>query len=151
MDRVEIRKVEAGSDLAKELLEFVRNFSWAEVKEHMLQVIETWPFTDWEAMFAAVADGRIVGMASILKTDYYPLPEIYPWISSVFVSEAYRGNRISQKLIDYANDYARENGFDRTYIPSEYIGLYEKYGYRYLKEIVNYAGGTDCLYVKELN
>jgi hypothetical protein len=48
----------------------VRNFSWEEVKEHMLQVLEEWPFTECETMFAAVADGRIVGMASIMKTDY---------------------------------------------------------------------------------
>lgn len=150
MDSLEIRKVEAGTALAEEMLEFVRNFSWEEVKEHMIQVIETWPFRDWEAMFAAVADGRIVGMASLMKTDYYPLPEIYPWVSSIFVSEAYRGNRISQKLIDFANEYAKENGFAKTYIPSEHIGLYEKYGYRFLKDIINYGGGTDRLYVKEL-
>ena len=145
MDGVEIRKVEAGSDLAKELLEFVRNFSWEEVKEHMLQVIETWTFTDWEAMFAAVADGRIVGMASIMKRDYYPLPEIGPWVSSIFVTEAYRDRRISGMLISFANKYAKERGFERTFIPSEHIGLYEKYGYRYVKDIVNYGGGTDRL------
>ena len=71
-------------------------------------------------------------------------------MSSLFVTEEYRGPRISQMLIDYANGYARELGFDKTYIPSEHIGLYEKYGYRYLKDIVNYGGGTDRLYVKEL-
>ena len=54
------------------------------------------------------------------------------------------GYRISEKLIDFANDYAKENGFDRTYIPSVHIGLYEKYGYRYLKDIVNYEQ-TDCM------
>lgn len=34
---------------------------------------------------------------------------------------------------------------------TEHIGLYEKYGYRYLKDIVNYGNGKDRLYVKELN
>ena len=41
-------------------------------------------------------------------------------------------------------------GFDRTYIPSEHTDLYEKFGYCYLKDIVNYGNGTDRLYVKEL-
>jgi len=45
---------------------------------------------------------------------------------------------------------AKENGFDRTYIPSEHVGLYEKYGYYYLKDIVNYGNGKDRLYVKEI-
>lgn len=149
-DAVEIRKVDKDSPLAHQLTEFVKTFSWEEVKEHTLQSLREWPFTDWETMFAAVADGQVIGMASLLKTDYYPLPEIYPWVSSIFVTEEYRGQRISAKLIDFANDYARKLGFDKTYIPSEHIGLYEKYGYRYLKDIVNYGGDTDRLYVKEL-
>lgn len=150
MRAVEIRKVDKDTPLAHQLAEFVKHFSWEAVKEHTLQSLRQWPFTDWETMFAAVAEGQIIGMASLLKTDYYPLPEICPWVSSIFVTEAWRGMRISQMLIDYANDYARELGFDKTYIPSEHIGLYEKYGYRYLKDIVNYGGDTDRLYVKEI-
>lgn len=150
MDTLEIRKVDKDTDLAEKLIRFVENFSWEDVKEHILWMLRTWVFTDWETAFVAIVDGQIVGMTSIMKTDYYPLPEIYPWISSVFVAEDYRGHKISEKLIDFANEYARENGFDRTYIPSEHIGLYEKYGYRYLNDIVNYGNGTDRLYVKEL-
>ena len=84
--------------------------------------------------------------------DYYPLPEIYPWVSCVFVSEEYRGLRISGKLIDFANAYLKEQGFTRSYIPTpvENVGLYERYGYSFVKEIVNYAGCEDLLYSKEI-
>ena len=150
IDALEIKKVDKDTDLAEKLIRFVENFSWEEVKEHMSEVLRTWEFTDWETPFAAMVNGQIVGMASIMKTDYYPLPEIYPWVSSVFVTEEYRGYRISEKLIDFANAYAKENGFDRTYIPSEHTGLYEKYGYRYLRDIVNYGNGRNKLYVKEI-
>lgn len=64
--------------------------------------------------------------------------------------EEYRGQRISELLISYANCYAREQGFEQSYIPTEYVGLYEHYGYHYLKDIVNYGGGVDHLYVKKL-
>ncbi len=150
VDTLEIRKVDRDTDLADKLIRFVENFSWEEVKEHILWVLRTWEFTDWEAIFVAMVDGQIVGMTSIMKADYYPLPEIYPWISSVFVTEEYRGHRISEKLINFANVYAKEAGFIRTYIPSEHVGLYEKYGYHYLKDIVNLGNGIDRLYVKEL-
>lgn len=146
----EIRRVEKDTELHRELIRFVENCSWAEAKDHIAMVLRSWLFTDWEAMFAAVVNGRIVGMTSIAKTDYYPLPQIFPWISCVFVAEAYRGNRISEQMIAYANRYALDYGFTRTYIPSEHIGLYEKYGYRYIKDIVNYGGGTDRLYAKDL-
>lgn len=150
MNTLEIRRVEKDTELVDELMEFIKNFSWEDVKEHILWLLHNWKFSDWETMFVAMVDNQIVGMASIMKTDYYPLPEIYPWISSVFVTEEYRGHRISERLIEFANDYAKENGFNRTYIPSEHIGLYEQYGYHYLKDIVNYGNGTDRLYVKEL-
>ena len=150
LNEPEIRKVDKDTSLARQLIEFVEHFSWEEVKEHTLQNLRNWVFTDWETMFVALVDGKIVGMGSIAKTDYYPLPEIFPWVSCLFVSEDYRGRRISQKLIDHANSYAKALGFERTYIPSEHVGLYEKYGYTYLKDIVNYGGGVDRLYVKEL-
>ena len=143
-------KVEKDTPFAQEFLHFVENCSWTEVRDHIAGLIREWEFTDWETMFAAVKDGRIVGMASVLKTDYYPLPEIFPWVSCVFVEKPYRGQRISEKLIDAANRYAKEQGFTRTYIPTEHKGLYERYGYTYVKEIVNYGGGTDRLYVKSL-
>ncbi|MBR4959960.1 MAG: GNAT family N-acetyltransferase [Clostridia bacterium] len=147
---VTIKKVDKGTETAAALLEFVENFSWEEVKEHTVRMIRNWEFEEWETPFAAMVNGCIVGMATIMKSDYYPLPEIYPWISTLFVSEEYRGHRISGKLIDFANSYAGDLGFDKTYIPSEHVGLYEKYGYRYVKDIVNYGGDTDRLYAKEL-
>ena len=146
---ITIEKVTRGTEAAGALLEFVKGFSWDEVKEHTARVIGNWEFEEWETPFVAMAGDHIVGMVTIMKTDYYPLPEIYPWISTLFVSEAYRGRGIAKRLVDFANAYAREIGFDKTYIPSVHVGLYERYGYRYVKDIVNYGGDTDRLYVKE--
>lgn len=143
-----IIKVEANTDLAGMLLEFAENCSWIEVKDHIAAMIKDWCFADWETMFAAVIDGKIVGMASVPKTDYYPLPEIFPWVSCIFVSEEYRGQKLSGRLIDFANMYLKKQGFDKSYIASEFFGLYECYEYTYLRDIINYCGGRDHLFVK---
>jgi len=150
MESITVKKVDRATDLEKDLIEYIRNFSWDVVKEHLLSLFDNWCYTDWETFFVAMGGDRIVGMATFFKEDYYPLPDIYPWISSLFVSEEYRGYRISGMLIGYVNEYAKQNGFKRTYIPSIHTGLYEKYGYHYLKDIVNYGGDTDRLYVKDL-
>ncbi len=76
-------KVDRGTELADNLLSFVEGCSWVETKEHIAGMIRNWEFTDWETMSAAVKDGKIIGMASVMKTDYYPLPEIYPRVSCV--------------------------------------------------------------------
>ena len=144
-----ICKVDQGTELADRLLAYVEGCSWDEVKEHVAEMIRSWAFSDWETMFAAILDGKIVGMAAALKTDYYPLPDICPWVSCIFVSEEYRGQKISGDLIECANRYLKEKGFSRSYIPTEFLGLYEHYGYTYLKDIVNYGGGTDHLFVKD--
>ena len=95
---ITIQKVDKGTETSVALLEFVKSFSWDEVKEHTIRVIKNWEFEEWETPFVAIANGCIIGMVTIMKTDYYPLTEIYPWISTLFVSEEYRGKRISKKL-----------------------------------------------------
>ena len=125
---ITVRRVEKDTQLLADLIDFVEKGSWDDVKEHLLEQLRTYDYTDWEAMFAAMDGERIVGHATLLKTDYYPLPEIFPWVSTVFVTEEYRGQKISGQLIDAANEYAKSLGFARTYIPSEFMGLYEHYG-----------------------
>lgn len=148
-DGVCVRKVDKGTELADDLLRFVENCSWTEVRDHVADLIRRWRFRDWETMFAAVKDGRVVGMASALRSDYYPLPDTYPWVSCIFVDEENRGNRISGMLISQANEYLKGQGFTRSYIPTDITGLYEKYGYRFDDHIINYGGGSDRLYVKD--
>ncbi len=147
---LQVQKVDRDTKMHARLLDFVANFSWEDVREHTLRVLQNWEFEEWETPFAAIIDDRIVGMVTVMKSDYYPLPEIYPWVSTLFVAEEYRGRRISEKLIDYANEYSKSLGFDQTYIPTNHVGLFEKYGYCYVKDIVNYSGDADRLYSKEL-
>ena len=145
-----IEKVDKGTPLADELLSFIENSSWEEVKDHLAGLVRNWEFTDWETMFVAKADGCIIGMASVMKEDYYPMPELMPWVSSIYVDEAYRGQKISGRLIGCANEYLKNLGFDKSYIPSDHVGLYEHFGYSYVKDIVNYGGQSDHLYEKYL-
>ena len=147
---LEILKVNPGTELSQELLQFIENCSWNEVKEHVSDLVRNARFTDWETMFVAKADGKIIGMTSVMKEDYYDLPDVYPWVSTVFVSEEYRGHRVSEKMISFANEYLRQQGFRKSYIPSNHVGLYEHYGYTYCGEITNYGGGQEHLFVKEI-
>lgn len=68
-------------------------------------MIDKWGLADWETPFVMLDGDRIIGMVTVAKTDYYPLPDVYPWVSGVFVSEEYRGHRLSGQMIDFANTY----------------------------------------------
>lgn len=58
-----------------------------------------------------------------------------PWIGCVFTYPEYRGQRLSEKLITLSEDYAiKELDAKYTYISTDHIGLYEKYGYEFFTE-----------------
>ena len=77
MEAIELQKVDKGTPLTDDLMNYVKNFSWLDVKEHALRVLENWEFVEWETPFVAIVNGQIVGMMTIMKSDYYPLPEIF--------------------------------------------------------------------------
>ncbi|MBR4895393.1 MAG: N-acetyltransferase, partial [Clostridia bacterium] len=79
-ESITVEKVERDTPRAEELLHFIETSSWEEAKDHLADMIRRWEFAGDEAVFAAVAGDRIVGMATFLMTDYYPLPDLFPWV-----------------------------------------------------------------------
>ena len=142
-------RAEYGSALWRELTDFAENCSWIAGK-HLAMMLRENRFSDWESVFAAVKDGQIIGFCTLLKEDYYPENRYWPWISSVFVTEDARGSRVSHRMIEAAEQRARECGFSKAYIPSDMTGFYEKCGYRPVDRLVNYGGDTDVIYAREL-
>jgi len=86
-------------------------------------------FVDWERVFVAINDDQIAGYCTFAKKDCIPDIDYYPFIGFVFVGEDFRGERLSQKLINTVIDYARGLHFKNIYITSGETDLYEKYGF----------------------
>ncbi|MBR5873091.1 MAG: GNAT family N-acetyltransferase [Oscillospiraceae bacterium] len=118
--------------------------------KHLAQILRENNFLEWEAVFATVSEDEIIGFCTFLKTDYYPENKYSPWISSIFVDENFRGNRISFSMIEKAIEHAKIWNFKKVYIPSDMVGFYEKYGFRKIDELLNYGGDTDNIFVKEI-
>jgi len=149
MMQINVVKVEPDHALWNQLTDYAENCSWIAGK-HLAMLLREKRFTEWEGVFAAVADGEITGYCTFLKTDYYPENRYSPWISSIFVDERHRGQRISQQMIEAVIEYARTVGFSRVYIPSDLVGMYEKYGFSKVDELVNYGGDVDSIYAREI-
>lgn len=74
-----------------------------------------------------------------------------PWVSCVFTYPEYRGHRFSEKLIYLAEEYAvREFNAEYTYISTDHIGLYEKYGYEFFAEAPTVWGENTRVLRKKL-
>lgn len=98
-----------------------------------------------------VAEGdEIMGFCALVEQDFNPIPEYRPWIAFIYVHPDFRGNRLSEKMVDFLEDKARDAGWDKTYIVTQHHGLYEKYGYQFVKSVPSPKHDEDFVYVKDL-
>ena len=109
-------------------------------------------FTDWESVLTVLDDDcSIMGYCTVAKKDCLPDDVPFtPFISFMFVDEAYRGNRHSEKLIGKAKEYLKEQGFEKVYLCSREEGLYEKYGFVKLGDYADKWGNAEQLFYCDL-
>ena len=87
---------------------------------------------------------------AIREKDYIPHVEYSPYIGFVFVDENYRGNRISELLINYAIEYAKGIGFKEVFLVSSEEGLYEKYNFYKIDEKYDVWGNKQKIFKQEI-
>ena len=106
-------------------------------------------FSDWERVIIAVEHEKICGYCTVSKTDCIPDVEYTPYIGFLFVGEEYRGNRLSQQLIEYAMEYIKTIGYNKVYIVSDHENVYEKYGFRVIDRKIAPWGAEEKIYIRE--
>ena len=128
------------------VISYAENCSWGAGKE-LARLMREDGFKEWERVFAACENGEIAGFCTLTERDEMP-PEYpsTPFIGFVFVDERFRGRRVSEKMIKSAIGYADEIGFEKVYIMSGEVGLYEKYGFTKIGDFETIYGGTEQLF-----
>ena len=149
-------------------MEFIEYFS-AENKEHWLKKIEE---CDWDAgkylayllksdgLFELVGedskvlmltDGEeLISFCTLARYDDVQPTELTPWIGWIYTFPSFRGKRLAGELLSYAECLAREGGAEAVHISTNHDGLYEKYGYEFLKYEKDVEGEDTKVYVKRL-
>ena len=72
-----------------------------------------------------------------------------PWVSCLIIKKEFRGKGYGEILLQYLDKISQEN-YKQVYLLTEHIGLYEKIGFQYIKEI-DHNGQINRLYVKNYN
>lgn len=106
-------------------------------------------FKEWERVCAVCVNGKVAGFSTFTEKD--ELSEQYdftPFIGFAFVDEQFRGRRLSELMIQSIISYAKELGYEKVYIMSGEIGLYEKYGFAKLGDYETIYGSKDQLFVQ---
>ncbi len=134
----------------KQTIYFVENCSW-KAGHFLAKKMTENEFQECERVCVICVDGKVAGFSTFTERD--ELSEQYdftPFIRFVFVDEQYRGRRLSEKMIQSIISYAKEIGYEKVYIMSGEIGLYEKYGFVKIGDYETIYGSIDQLFVQSI-
>ena len=128
----------------------IASYEWRAAK-HLARLLENCEFhaNVGEGTLYLLTDGeKLVSFVSLAQRDYLDAP-YGPWIGFVHTAPECRGHRYVGKLIDHACQVAAAHGIQQVYINTDHVGLYEKYGFTYLKNCVTSFGEESRIYVRE--
>lgn len=134
----------------KETISLAEKCSW-KAGSLLAKKMEKNEFKEWERVCAVCVNGKVTGFSTFAEKDEMPKQyDFTPFIGFVFVDEKYRGQRLSEKMIQRIIAYAKELSYDKIYLMSGEMGLYEKYGFVKLGDYETVYGSVDQLFVQTI-
>lgn len=92
-------------------------------------------------------DGKsAVSFLTLTVQDCIVAPELTPWIGFVYTYPEYRGRRYAGVLLEHARKCAAKSGAHSVYLATSQCGLYEKYGFTYLGNRLDYQNEDSRIY-----
>lgn len=146
---MEIKVITSLDSEWKKVISYAEDCSWSAGKNLSI-IMKKELFTEWERVLVAIENDEIAGYCTVSKTDCIPNVEYTPYIGFMFVGEEYRGHRLSQKLIQNAIKYLKDLGFEKAYLVSDHINLYEKYGFCVIDRKMAPWGEEEKIYMQKL-
>ena len=121
---------------------------------------EAWPilaqkmkenkFLDWERIFVATENEKIIWFCTFTQEDWIPDCDYSPFVWFIFVDENHRWKRVSEKMINEAEKYAKTLDFEKLYIVSDHKWLYEKYWFEKCDEKADEMWRIETIFCREI-
>ncbi len=101
------------------------------------------------SLFITADSEKLVSFCTLTRRDCIKDDDLFPWIGFVFTSPEYRGNRYSGEIIEFACEEAKKQGYNKVYIATDHVGLYEKYGFIYMESRTDIYGEESRIYYRK--
>lgn len=100
--------------------------------------------------FIALSDNKLAGTVGLWRGDLLSRQDLFPWLSALFVKEEYRGRNVGQALQRFLIDYCRKEGYEDLFLYTDLCNYYEKTGWKYIGEEIEYSGNSIKIYKQNL-
>ena len=98
-----------------------------------------------------LAEGdELISFCTLAKMDDIQPTDLTPWMGWIYTFPAHRGKHLAGKLLSHAEKLAKDDGASNVYISTNHVGLYEKYGYNFLRTMKDVEGEDSRVYTKSL-
>lgn len=145
------------SEMQKLLREQIVQGDWRAAK-YLYEVLEQGKlkerYGESTRLFLLMEDADFLAFCTLAERDEIAEeetePDMKPWIGFVYTYPEHRGNRYSEKLIRCACELAERDGYKKVYLSSDEVGLYEKYGFVFLKKLHTVWGEETQVFEKRV-
>lgn len=101
--------------------------------------------------YLLIKDESIIGCCGLITNDFISRHDLYPWLSSLYVEEQYRGNAYARLLMAHIIKEAKSLNFERVYLTTNHINYYEKYGWKRIEDGIDLFNSKPArIYMKEV-
>ena len=101
--------------------------------------------------FVAVEGARLLGTVGLWRCDLISRQDLYPWMAALYVAPEARGQGLAGKLQQHVIGYARAQGYTELFLYSACRDFYERFGWQYIGEGLDYPASAVSLYRYDLS
>lgn len=96
--------------------------------------------------FVAVEGDKLVGTVGLWRCDLISRQDLYPWLAALYIDEKQRGRGLGAQLQQHVIEYARTLGYPQLYLYSACKDYYERFGWQYIGDGLDYPNKSVHLY-----
>ena len=101
--------------------------------------------------FVATDGDRLIGTVGLWRCDLISRQDLYPWMAALYVAPESRGRGLAGKLQQHVIGYARTQGYAELFLYSACCDFYERFGWQYIGEGLDYPASAVSLYRYDLS
>ena len=101
--------------------------------------------------FIAAEGEMLLGTVGLWRCDLISRQDLYPWMAALYVAPEARGQGLAGKLQQHVIGYARTQGYSELFLYSACRDFYERFGWQYIGEGLDYPASAVSLYRYDLS
>ena len=105
---------------------------------------------DFPLTWVALEGECVVGTVGLWRCDLISRQDLFPWLAALYVDKGYRGKGLSGQLQQTVIAECRLRGYPALYLYSECADYYERFGWQYKGDALDYPDKPVRLYYRTL-